>query len=117
MSTAEMASGYVRRMVEREAKGWGDQNNALTRIEQRYGLPFWSMDRLRTGRAKTVEAGLFQRIRMAYLDMCQRQVVALEHEIAMERAVNGDDDVASLEAEIEALARKVAAKKARRGRQ
>jgi hypothetical protein len=63
MSSAEMAAGYVMRMVEAETRGWGDQENALSRLEARYGLPFWTLNHIRTGRAKTVEAGLFARIR------------------------------------------------------
>ena len=112
MSTAEVATGYVRRMVEREVRGWGDQENALTRIEQRYGIPFWSLQNLRTGRAKTVEAGLFGRIRAAYLDICEKQVRALQHEISIEKALHDDDTLEDLERAARALAAKVAAKKA-----
>lgn len=72
MSTAEVASGYVRRMVEAETRGWGDQDNALSRLEARYGLPFWSLNNIRTGRAKTVEAGLFARISGARISTCAR---------------------------------------------
>ena len=113
MSTAEVAQGYVRRMVEKESRGWGDQSNALIRIEQKYGLPRWSMDHLRTGRAKTVEAGLFNRIRGAYLDLCERQVLKLRHEIAVEKALNEDDTLEDLEREASQLAARILAKKAR----
>jgi hypothetical protein len=116
MSTAIEAQGYVRIMIEREARGWGDQTNALSRIERRYGLSFWSLNNLRTGRAKTVEAGLFQRIRSAYVDMCERQIAALEHEVAMERARDASAVDQDLAAEIERLAAKVRASKTKRGR-
>ncbi len=114
MTSVDMASeagGYVRRMVEREARGWGDQTNAQQRLEARYGLPFWAMDHLRTGRAKTVEAGLFARIRGAYLDLCERQVAKLQHEIAIERTLNEDDTLADLESEARRLAARIQAKK------
>ena len=111
---AETAGGYVRRMVEREARGWGDQTNAQQRLEARYGLPFWAMDHLRTGRAKTVEAGLFARIRGAYLDLCERQVAKLQHEIAIERTLNEDDTLADLEGEARRLAARIQAKKQER---
>lgn len=111
---AEEAGGYVRRMIEREAKGWGDQANAQQRLEARYGLPFWAMDHLRTGRAKTVEAGLFARIRGAYLDLCERQVAKLQHEIAIERALHEDDTLADLESEARRLAARIQAKKVAR---
>lgn len=114
MSSADVASDYVRRMVEAETKGWGDQENALARLEARYGLPFWSLNHIRTGRAKTVEAGLFARIRGAYLDLCERQITKLQHEIAVEKALNQDDSLQDLEREAEALAARIAAKKAER---
>ena len=111
VSTVETASAYVKRMVERETKGWGDQENALTRLEARYGLPFWSMDHLRTGRAESVEAGLFQRIRAAYLDLCERQVAKLQHEIAIEKAIQGDDSMEDLAREAETLLARIAEKR------
>jgi len=114
VSSAEMATGYVRRMVETEAKGWGDQDNAMARLEVRYGISFWSLNNLRTGRAKTIEASLFARIRGAYLDLCSRHVAKLQHEISIEKALNSDDTLADLESEAERLAAKIAAAKARR---
>jgi hypothetical protein len=111
MSSADMAAGYVRRMVQRESMGWGDQEGALSRLEARYGLPFWSMNNLRTGRAKTVEAGLFARIRGAYLDLCERQIAKLQHEISIEKALNEDDSLEDLEREARSLAARIAEKK------
>jgi hypothetical protein len=111
---ADAAGGYVRRMVATEAKGWGDQANAQKRLGDRYGLPFWALDHLRTGRAKTVEAGLFARIRAAYIDLCERQVVKLQHELAVEKAISGDDTLEDFEREAQALAARIQAKKAGR---
>jgi hypothetical protein len=110
-SSAMVATGYVRRMVEKETRGWGDQSNALSRLERRYGLPFWSLNNLRTGRAKTVEAGLFARIRSAYLDLCEREIAKLQHELTVEKALNPDDTFDDLEREAQALLARVAAKK------
>jgi hypothetical protein len=114
MSTVEEAGNYVRRMVERETRGWGDQERAMERLEAHYGLPFWSLQHLRTGRAKTVEAGLFARIRAAYLDLCERQVTRLQHEIAIEKAISGHDSVEDLEREAETLLARIEAARARR---
>lgn len=112
MSSAEMAAGYVRRMVQSETRGWGDQDGALARLEARYGIPFWSLNNLRTGRAKTVEAGLYARIRAAYLDLCERQVAKLTHEIAIEKALSDDDALEDLEREAAELSARIEAKKA-----
>lgn len=111
MSSAEVATGYVRRMVEREARGWGDQEHAMSRLEARYGISFWSLNHIRTGRAKTVEAGLFDRIKGAYLDLCERQISNLQHEIAIEKAMNSDDTLEDLEREACRLAARIKAKR------
>ena len=111
MSSSDVAGSYVRRMIEHETRGWCDQHNALSRLEARYGLPFWSLRNLKSGRAKTVEAGLFARIRAAYIDLCERQVTKLQHEISIEKAMNEDDTLQDLEREAAALAARIAAKK------
>jgi hypothetical protein len=111
MSSSDVAGDYVRRMIEHETRGLGDQHNALSRLEARYGLPFWSLRNLKSGRAKTVEAGLFARIRAAYIDLCERQVTKLQHEISIEKALNEDDALEDLDREARALAARIAAKK------
>lgn len=117
MSSTDVAGDYVRWMIEHETRGWGDQSNALSRLEARYGLPFWSLLNLKSGRAKTVEAGLYGRIRAAYLDLCERQVAKLQHEIAIEKALTEDDTLEDLEREARRLAARIAEKKtARRAR-
>ena len=108
--SVEAATDYVRTMVQRESNGPGDIDNAMNRIEARYGISFWSLWHLRKGRAKTVEASLLARIRAAYPDMCAKQATGLLHEIEMEAAA-GDDTLADLEAEARALAAKIQAKR------
>ena len=109
--SVESATEYVRTMVQRESRGPGDIENAMQRLETRYGLPFWTLWHLRKGRAKTCDTSLFARIRGAYLDMCQQQVGSLLHEIQVEAAI-GDDTLEDLEARIQLLVEEVAAKKA-----
>ena len=114
MSTA-VATEYVRRMVARESKGPGDTEGAMARLEAKYGIGFWQLSHLRGGRAKTVEIGLFARIRAAYLDYCESQIRVLEHEIAVEKAIYEDDSLEDLEREAAALSSRIeAAKEARR---
>jgi hypothetical protein len=114
MSSAQAATVYVRRMIEEEARGWGDNDNALSRLGARYGLPYWTLNNLRTGRAKTVEAGVFSRIRAAYLDVCERQVAKLQHQIAIEKATGSDDTFDDLAREAESLVARIKAKRAAR---
>lgn len=109
--SAAVASEYVRRMVEREAKGPGDTEGAMSRLEQKYGIGFWQLSHLRGGRAKTCDASLFARIRSAYLDYCERQIRLLEHEIAVEKAINEDDSLEDLEREVSQLVARIQAKR------
>ncbi|WIW52401.1 hypothetical protein LRP31_25615 [Mesorhizobium mediterraneum] len=114
MSSVDMAgeaSGFVRRMVENETRGWGDMDNALTRLEAKYGLPFWTLQNLRTGRAKTVEASMFNRIKIAFVDQCRRHAERLLHEAEMAKVGNPNVDLADIENQIRALAAKLAAAK------
>ena len=101
-ATVLAASDMVRRMVSREMRGPSDTGPAMQRLEAKYGLPFWTMEHLRKGRAKVCEAGLFQRLRGAYLDHCERKLTQLKHEIELERA-RGNDTDQDLLAEAEAL--------------
>jgi hypothetical protein len=109
--SVEAATEYVRTMVQRESHGPGDIDNAMRRIEAKYGLPFWSMWHLRKGKAKTIEASLLARIRGAYLDMCQRQASNLLHEIETE-ALRGNDADTDLADRLRALASEIEARKA-----
>lgn len=108
--SVEAATDYVRTMVQRESQGPGDLDNAMRRLESKYGLPFWTLWHLRKGKAKTVEASLLARIRGAYLDMCQRQASNLLHEIKMEAAA-GDDLDSDIATELEALVAKIKAQR------
>ena len=103
MSSAEMAAGYVRRMVESETRGWGDTKSALHRLGVKYGLSFWTLDNLRTGRSKTVEATVFNKIKSAYAEQCRRQAERLLHEADMAMVGNPNDDVAAIQDQIRAL--------------
>jgi hypothetical protein len=109
--SVDAATDMVRTMVQRESRGPGDLDGAMTRIEQRYGIPFWSMWHLRKGKAKTVEASLLARIRAAYLDMCQRQAARLLHEIEVEAAADNDTDQ-DLADRLRALASEIETKRA-----
>lgn len=111
--SVEAATEYVRTMVQRESRGPGDLDNAMNRIEARYGLPFWTLWHLRKGRAKGIEASMLARIRAAYLDMCHRQASNLLHEIEVEAAA-GDDTDQDLADRLRAIAAEIEAKRAQK---
>jgi len=110
--TVEAASDFASRLLDLEQRGSSDTESALYRLEQRYGLSPNQIIHLRSGRAKSCDVGLFARLRAAYLDLCERQVTKLQHEIAITQATDDDDDLRDLEADAAALARKIKAKKA-----
>lgn len=112
--TVEAASNYASNLIEMESRGSSDLEGALFRIEQRYGLTPNQLMHLRSRRAKSCDVSLFARIRGAYLDLCERQVSKLQHQIAIERATWDDDTLDDLEAEARILAAKIAARKAAR---
>jgi hypothetical protein len=118
MTRVEVATGYIRRMVENESRGWGDQENALHRIERDTGIPFWSLENLRKGRAKSVEASMFERIKAAFVEHCGRHATRLLHEAEMAKGwgENVDVDLADIENQIRALAARLENAKGKKGR-
>ncbi|QRY69197.1 hypothetical protein JVX98_13330 [Ensifer sp. PDNC004] len=107
MSTA-VAAEYVKKMVARETAGNGDVENAVRRLARKHGLSFWQIMHLRAGRAKSITVDAFTTIRRAYLEYCEAEIRALQHEIQRDRdRYESNDDLQHLEAEAQALAEKV----------
>ncbi len=106
------ASEMARNLVHRESRGPGDLENAMRRIEAKYGVPYSVLWSLRYRQPKDILMGVFHKLRSAYEAECQRQASILEHELTVQKAVNDDVDPA-LAAEIEALAEKIRARRAR----
>ena len=106
--SAAVASDYVRQMIHCESRGPGDYENAMARLEAKYGLGFWTLDHLRKNKAKTCEVTLYARIRAAFADHCGRQAARLLEEAKTVQAVEPNDDVAAIQNEIEALVARLA---------
>ena len=98
----EMAAG----LVQRESRGPGDLDNAMRRIEMKYGVPYSVLWGLRYRQPKDILLGAFTKLRAAYQAECSRQVGLLEHELMMTKAVSDDLDTDLVE-EVEAMVRKV----------
>lgn len=109
--TVEAACDYASRLLEFEQRG-SDTDSALFRLEQRYGLSPNQIMHLRSRRAKSCDVSLFARLRAAYLDLCERQVSKLQHEIAITKATSDDDTLEDLVAEADRLAQKIKARQA-----
>lgn len=117
MSSAQIAADYVRRMVESETRGWGDTKEALRRLGVKYGLPYWTLNNLRTGRAKTVEASVYNKIKSAFADQCRRQAQRLLHEAEMATAGTPNADMEAIQDQIRALVAQLEAAKGAKERQ
>lgn len=113
MSAVENATHYVRQMAMLEARGWGDQYNALRRIAHRSKLRLNALVHLHKGKAKKLDTDLFFNIRQAYLDLCEQQIAKLQQQIEKERALGTDDDLEGLGNEAALLAARIAARKAK----
>jgi len=116
MSSVDMASDYANRMVLREARGPGDTEDAMRRIEARTGIGFSTLWSLRYRKPKTIDVDIFQRIRAAYLSVCERQLATLKHELAVETARGDADAYSDLVAEAEALVEKLKAARSKGAR-
>lgn len=116
MSSVDMASDYANRMVLREARGPGDTEEAMRRVEARTGIGFSTLWSLRYRKPKSIDHDLFQRIRSAYLTLCERQLASLKHELAVEAARGDADAYSDLVAEAEALVAKLKAARAKGAR-
>ena len=104
--------GYVRRMVEMESRGNGDECNALERVARRIGIGSRVARRIKNGERKTVDVSLFAKMRTAYLELCESQIRKLENEIATERAKHGEDhDLENFADAVLALRHQLQAKK------
>lgn len=111
MSAAD-ASSMVRRMIHSEAHGPGDYENAMDRLQARYGIGFWQLDHLRKGKAKTCEVGLFARIHAAFIDHCGAQAARLLHEAEIAKRTTPDVHLDDIEDQIRTLAARLANAKA-----
>ncbi len=115
MSNADVdiARNMASELVQRESRGPGDLENAMRRIEQKYGIPYSMLWRLRYRQPADILCGIYRRIQAAYRDQCARQITKLEHDIAVTKALGHDIDQ-DLASEIEALVRQVRSKQGAR---
>lgn len=115
VTSTDMAIGYARRLIEEETRGTGDLESAMYRLEAKTGIGYWTLWGLWNKRRKQVDADLFTRIRGAYYAACERQLSRLQHDLAIEKALNADDDFEDLVLEAQSLAKRLRLAKEKRG--
>jgi hypothetical protein len=112
MTSVDLAQDYARKLIGKEA-GSGDVEEAMRRVEAKTGVGYWTLWGLWHRRRKSVDRDLFARLRGAYLTFCERQISALQHELAIEKARCGDDSFDDLVGEAEDLVAKLKAAQAK----
>ena len=99
MTAVLHAQEMARVMVQRESRGNGDIDNAMGRLEARYGIPkqtFWS---LKYRPPKDVFVSVYLKIMAAYQAECERQERLLSHEREITKAKAGPFHPAVIAAE------------------
>lgn len=91
MSTAfvDEAADKAKWLVHREMRGPGDLENAMRRVETRYGIPFGALWALRYRKPKDIMTSVYVGIVAAHDAECDRQMKLLEHERTITKAKTG----------------------------
>jgi hypothetical protein len=92
----DQAAGWSKDLTRMKARGPGDTENAMRRIQREYGIDYgflWSL-RYRRGRLKTISHSIYERIAAAYRMECERQIRKLQDEIRRTEAVAGTNSAA-----------------------
>jgi hypothetical protein len=100
------AQQMARSLVHREQRGPGDLENAMRRLETKYGIPFGALWSLRYRPPRDILASVYLKIQAAYQAECERQARLLAHEAAIIGAKQNEAN-ADLIAEVEALLAKL----------
>lgn len=74
------ARAWANAMVMREMRNPGDMQNAMHRLETRYGIPWRTFWNLRYRAPADVMVGVWRQLKAAYEFECERQERLLEHE-------------------------------------
>lgn len=80
------AKGWANELVRRESRGPGDVENAMRRLEARYGIPWRTFWQLRYRAPKDVFCGVYLQLKAAYEAECARQERLLRHERSITEA-------------------------------
>lgn len=80
------AGDMLEQMLGSEARGPGDVENAMRRIEARYGVPYQAQWNARYRKPKQIAAHIYAAIAEAYDDHCASQARKLNEERARTKA-------------------------------
>jgi hypothetical protein len=89
----DQAAMWSKDLTRMKARGPGDTENAMRRIEREYGVDYgflWSL-RYRRERLRTISISVYESIRAAYRAECAAQMRKLENEIKRTEEIAGSD--------------------------
>lgn len=89
----DAAQKWSKDLTRMKARGPGDTENAMRQIEREYGIEYgflWSL-RYRRDRLKITSLSVYESIRAAYREECERKMRKLEHEIIVTEEIAGPD--------------------------
>lgn len=104
---------FAKKMIERESRGLGDQMNAMDRVAERCGVTARQLRRFLSGEVKRPDWGLIHGIRVGWLGLWEEQIRKMQAELEIQKARFGSDHFQDLDAEAQALAAKIQARKER----
>lgn len=104
---------FVRKMIEKESRGNGDQMNALDRVAARCGVTARQLRRFLSGEIKRPDWGFIQGIRIGWIGLWEEQIRRMQADLEIQKARFGSDHFQDLDAEAQALAAKIQARKER----
>lgn len=107
------AKQFASKMLERESRGNGDQMNAYERVAARCGVTARQLRRFLANDIKSPGWGLIQGIRVGWIGLWEEEIKRLQHELEIQKRKFGSDHFEDLDAEAQALAEKIRARKER----
>jgi hypothetical protein len=85
-SAVSEARDWAKWLVQRETRGPGDLDNAMRRLEARYGIPFSTLWSLRYRPPKDIFVSTYQLLGAAYLVEHEKHQRLLKHETEITKA-------------------------------
>jgi hypothetical protein len=84
------ARQWANELIRRESRGPGDLENAMRRLEARYGIPWRTFWALRYRAPADVFVGVYLQLKAAYESECLRQERLLKHDVVRSEARPSD---------------------------
>lgn len=83
VALVEHAAEMARSLIQREARGPGDTDNAMRRVADEYGVPYTDLWKLRYRKPKRIYADVLLALANAFEAQREAQLKRLEHERAI----------------------------------